>query len=263
MRRLWIGLEQRKLVGWFLLAFLLFSCRTSQSKETVPQIPEPPQEEQPLVESALEVALGRLRQAYQPASCFRAGFLVEAGRAGEEPQVAKGVLRVDNEKKRMHFIFTDQYLGITLSRITVFPDKVYISDTRSKREVLPLKTFQVRGLGFNNIQLPFPLLQDLLFARLPEEIFSDRAELQLEGEKLSAEFSDRKDRYRYEFEQDRLRRLTYRSGVAMVRVDLHGRYGKTIFPARIGLSSGGDRMAIRFQSLNLKARCKDSYFPKL
>ena len=214
-----------------------------------------------------------LKKIYKPAACFNAGFRIKVTTPDGRTQKANGSLRVDNKNERMRFKFTVPYIGITLSKITIASDMVYVSNPHARKKKdrkfsLPLKYFQVRGLGQNSISLPFSLFQDLLFARLPEVIFLPDAIIKETPEMLAILIKKETEEYNYHFKKGRLRRLIYHQLEKNNKVDvsLKGTYKKTVFPKTMELImnpglKNAEKMHITFRSLNLKARCTDPYFP--
>ncbi len=212
--------------------------------------------------------LQKIHEMYTPADCFRAGFVVEAALTGQGAQQANGSVRVDNKQKRMRFIFTESYLGITLSQITITEQLVFLTNPRVTGQRIPLNQFEVAGLGNNSIRLPFRLFQDLIYARIPEEVFSNAANTALEKNTLNVSINASDEDYRYVFEDRRLRHLSYlrKSTADQIEVDLAGQYGSSVFPSTILMRTfrGGqplDRLLITFNALSLEARCTDVHFP--
>ncbi len=209
------------------------------------------------------VELAEVRKLYAAPDCYLATFSIKGRAAGQQEQEARGVIRADNLNQRLLLIFKDPFLGITLSRVVIKNGVVLLSNPRTDLQRIPLRQFQMQGLGNNGIQLPFEVFQDLLFARLPDELFSEQATRTLESTRLNVDLDRSPERFQYQFVERRLREIRYERAPVDVQVKLEGTYGKTVFPARINLqalSPGNDRMQIRFLSINPGAVCRDAQF---
>ncbi len=216
--------------------------------------------------------LAEIQKTYAPIACFAATFrlsLVAAGRSQE----ANGSLRVDNGKQRMQLTLTHTILPITISRLTVRDGTAYIDnpygESAHRRAEIPVDRFAVSGLGSNSIVLPFRLFQDLLYARLPPDVFAPRADLKKIGPgQIIVALDSPYETYRYGFTENRLRTLEYtrKESGDEVRVVLEGTYGDSAFPEAIRLKmvprgARPEEMGLRFRSLDLNARCQDRDFP--
>lgn len=225
-------------------------------------------EEEVQISGESKKEMEEIRKLYSPVSCFRAGFLIEGVLPGQGSQAANGSVRVDNTNRRMRFIFTDTILGITLSQVTISGGQVFITNPRENGATVPLERFEVRGLGNNSIRLPFRLFQDLVYARLPDEVLSNQAKVDGQEKIMNVQLETPSESSTYRFESRRLRHLTYlRKGAGdRVEVDLTGKYRDSIFPQSIVMQSFReaaqlDRLVLTFNELNLEARCTDVYFP--
>ena len=174
----------------------------------------------------------------------------------------------------MHLKFKHSLFPITLGQITILQDTVFISqpfskDPKQRRMQIPLKRFYVRGLGQNSISLPFRLFQDLLFARMPQELFTRAADVKKTDLELQAIIKNKIEEYTYLFKNDRLSTLDYknlRSG-DKIHVSMSGKYKESVFPKKINLATNpgqknSESMGISFRSLNLKATCSARHFPR-
>lgn len=223
----------------------------------------PAPDPQPDLSDDAGVELTEIRSLYAAPDCYLASFSIKGRAAGQAEQEARGVIRADNINQRLLLIFKDPFLGITLSRVVIKDGMVILSNPRTDLQRIPLDQFQMRGLGNNGIQLPFSVFSDLLFARLPDELFSANAIRELTGTDLNVRWEAPPEKFRYRFDARRLREISYQRGVVDVQVKLSGTYGRTVFPARIDLqtlSPGRDRMGIRFLSINPGATCRESQF---
>ncbi|MEQ9364903.1 MAG: hypothetical protein RIF32_11700 [Leptospirales bacterium] len=209
------------------------------------------------------VELAEIRKLYAAPDCYVATFSIKGRAAGQAEQEARGVIRADNLNQRLLLIFKDPFLGITLSRVVIKDGVVVLSNPRNDLQRIPLERFQMQGLGNNGIQLPFSVFQDLLFARLPDELFSKQATRTLTGAQLDVNLNRSPEGFQYQFVERRLREIRYERTPVDVQVKLEGTYGDTVFPARINLQAlapGNDRMQIRFLSINPDATCRESQF---
>ena len=168
----------------------------------------------------------------------------------------------------------DPFFGMTLGRITIREEQAYIDsplakDPAQKKMKIPLNNFYVTGLGQNNISLPFRLFQDLLYARLPAELFTRAANVKKNESELTAVVKRQGEEYTYIFNNDRLSSLNYknsRSG-AQIFVTMNGQYKNSIFPSNILMRTApsgqkAEQMTITFRGVNLKATCSERNFPK-
>lgn len=125
----------------------------------------------------------------------------------------------------------------------------------------------VGGLGNNSMRLPFNTFQDLMYGRIPEEVFAKETKYRTEKNRLFAEREDEFSKSVYEFENDRLRSMEYlqKSDSSRVRAVLTGRYRATQFPERMELegSRGGpaEKMIVDFRSVEMPATCREAHFP--
>ncbi len=221
-----------------------------------------------------EEQLKHIRAIYKPAACFRARYGIQFTDPKGKTQAANGDLRVDNQKQRMRFIFRATFLNITVGKITVKDDVAYINNPHARRAKerrmrIPVNEFYVRGPGNTAIPLPFRLFQDLLFARLPDDLFSPEAKVVKNENQLDVAVNRDNEKYDYRFVDNRLRKLNYLNlrFRNRVQVSLDGQYRDSIFPQSITMlsqppSGRPSVMRIRFRSLDLKARCTDPYFPR-
>lgn len=209
--------------------------------------------------------LRAVREIYAAPDCYLASFTVRGNVPGEGEREARGTIRADNVNQRMLLVFRDPFLGITLSRLVVKGGQVYLSNPRTDLYTVPLEQFELRGMGNNAISLPFSVFQDLLYARLPESLFTKQAKRSLEDSKLSVlvEEPQRNENYRYDFIERRLREIRYKRNSTDVQVQLNGTYGDTVFPRTIEvdtLAPTRDRMSLRFTSINPNVSCNDGHF---
>lgn len=250
------GWNLRRAVLALALAALAFQCRTGGE--------ERPDEYQPL---AARQELAEIRKLYEPPACYYATFSVQSQVPGQRRQEARGVIRADNARRKMLMIFQDPFIGITLSRLVINESLVYVSNPQSPVQTIPLDMFQVRGMGYNSIALPFPLFQDLLYARLPDGVFSENARLNQSGRDMTVQLQKGPERYVYGFEARRLRSVEYTVAGQdfVVQAKLEGQYRATSFPATIRLESAPvgsppEILQIRFLSIDPNASCRDAHF---
>lgn len=250
------------LVAMLLLIAAQVSCVTP-----------PPGKKEPVRDMKREEQLNAIRGTYKSIDCFNTSFRVSVEADGKS-QSANGTLRVDNKKQRMRFVFSDTIFGITLMRITINAGTVEVYNPHApdakQRQTIPLERFAVSGLGQNSIVLPFRLFQDLLFARIPPDVFQPKARVEKKGiSQIAVTLESPAESYVYEFEANRLRGLRYldKARGAVVDVALLGTYEDSSFPERIAMKMNPERtnaetMEIRFRGLDLKAACTDDHFPK-
>jgi hypothetical protein len=241
-----------RLCGALALIAVAVACETGGER-----LPEPD-----LTDNA-SVELSEIRKLYAAPDCYLATFSIKGKAGGQEEQEARGVIRADNVNQRMLLIFKDPFLGITLSRVVIKDSMVYLSNPRTDLQQIPLQSFEVQGLGNNGIQLPFAVFQDLLYARLPEDLFTRNASRKLDDAQLDVRLERQRETFRYQFVARRLREINYIREPVNVEVHLNGTYGDTVFPALIDLQTitpGRDRMQIRFLSINPNAVCRESQF---
>ncbi len=239
-----------------LLGFTLFTCRTPGGSTGTD-----------LSGKGVKERLDRIREVYKPNACFRTDFSVEVVQHGERPMKAVSVVRADNTNKRMKFQVMDPFFGVTLSDALITQDTVIVKTFREKRREFPADQFEVRGLGSNSIALPFRLFQDLIYGRIPDEVYKMPARLDAATNTLTVDVKTGGEEYRYEFGGERLRRLFYRRAdmPGEIEVTLEGTYRDTHFPQSIRMEAGEknaprDQFTITFTGLNLEAKCTDGYF---
>lgn len=233
-------------------AFLMAACETTGGTRPTPDLTDD-----------ASVELAEIRKLYAAPDCYLATFSIKGKAAGQSEQEARGVIRADNINQRLLLIFKDPFLGITLSRVVIKDGIVIMSNPRVDLQRIPLRQFQMQGLGNNGIQLPFSVFQDLLFARLPDDLFSADATRALVDTQLDVDLNKAPESFQYQFVERRLREIRYERSPVDVQVKLEGTYRNTVFPARINLqalSPGNDRMQIRFLSINPGAVCRASQF---
>lgn len=233
-----------------------FSCRTTDGGRKTD-----------LIGKGVKERLDRIREVYKPNACFRTDFSIEVVQKGERPMKAKSVVRADNTNKRMKFSVMDPFFGVTLSDALIAQETVVVKTFREKRREFPADRFEVRGLGSNSIALPFRLFQDLIYGRIPDEVYKMPARLDAATDTLTVEVKTGGEEYRYEFVGERLRRLYYRRSdmPGEIEVTLDGIYRDTHFPLNIKMEAGEkntqrDQFTITFTGLNLEAKCTDDYF---
>lgn len=240
----------------YLLLLIALSCETARVKDDL--TPE---------ELSVKQRLERIRATYKPTDCFAVTFGVESRQAGQSPQNADASIRVDNLNKRVRLYFVEPIFGITLSHATIRDGFVYLGSPRDAVVQIPLDRFVLSGLGNNSIRLPFRLFQDLMYGRIPEEVFSPQARYTTKGNRLVVDFEDPTSRISYEFENDRLRLLNYfhKTDRANARADLAGAFRNTPFPQSVELAGWIDgpaeKMIARFTSVDMQAVCKEVQFP--
>ena len=222
---------------------------------------------------AREEQLAAIQKTYRPIACFHTTFRVSITIQGKTQQ-ANGSLRLDNARQRMLFVFTDTFLGITLTRVTIRDGVAHVDNPHAQgaeRKVsIPVDQFSVSGLGSNSIVLPFRLFQDMLYARIPPDVFSPGANVEkVAAGHIQVSLGSSEETYRYGFIENRLRELTYvKNGTGdEVRVSLDGNFEDSSFPQSIRIKmipkrGRPEEMGIRFRGLNLDARCGDAYFPR-
>jgi len=217
--------------------------------------------------------LKAVRALYNPPACFTSSYRIWVKDASNKTQKVKGYLRVDNKREALDFRFTDPIFGMTLSRVVIRDKQAYIRNpfapAKYRKQKAPVDRFAVSGLGKNSMVLPFRLFQDLLFARLPGDLFLPEARLEKKGPAEMDIFVVRStEKYRYRFTANRLSSLLYeniRTG-DQVLVELLGIYKKTLFPRQIKMRMKPPKgkpefMWLHFDRLNLKARCALAHFP--
>jgi hypothetical protein len=242
-----------------ILAFCSFipglGCKTPQTQEL------------PVQELSVRDRLEKIRAAYAPAPCFYASFGVESFQPGKSGQKADGTVRVDNANRRVRFYFTDSIFGITLSHMTIRDGFVYIGSPRDPVQQIPVDRFVVGGLANNSIRLPFRLFEDLMYGRVPEQVFADKTHYRTEGARLFAEYEDRESKSVYEFENDRMRSVTYlhKQDRANAKAEMTGTYPRSPFPQKMELNGWIDgppeKMIVNFQGVDMTAVCKEVQFP--
>lgn len=216
--------------------------------------------------------LRSIRKFYQSVDCFSADFKIKVVDAKSKVSRVNGFLRADNKNNRMRLRITVPFIGITVSEITIASEMVYINNPlakqKLKKQIIPIKKFELKGLGHNNMPLPFQLFQDLLYARLPYRLFSRHAKLKKKGELLEVAFKKEGAIYRYKFINQKLRSVKYTGPGAtgnQIEAIIDGNFEKSKFPETLILYMNPgkrdvERMDIDFNDLNLNASCKDSHF---
>lgn len=232
------------------------ACKTPEVRENI--TPE---------DASVRDRLAAVRTAYAPSPCFYASFGVELRMPGQSSQQADGTVRVDNSNKRVRFYFMDPIFGITLQHLTIRDGFVYAGSPRDPTVRIEQDRFVVSGLGNNSMRLPFSIFQDLMYGRIPEEVFASQTHYRTDKNRLIAEREDASSKAVYEFENDRLRAMEYlqKSDSSRVRAVLSGRYRATPFPQTMQLegSRGGpaETMIVDFRSVEMPSTCKEVHFP--
>ena len=252
-------LSRNILLGLAIMATLL-ACETTGGDV-----------QEPILTEDLRQELEAIQSNYNPPACYFARFDIKATNASGQSEQAVGTIRADNQRQRMVMEFMVPYIRIPLSKIVIRDERVFINDkyNRKKFEV-PLDQFAVGGMARNSIKLPFTRFQDVLYARLPEQVFKGRAvERSLQGRVVQIGWKTSYETYRYTFEARRLRQilydLDYESNQQNVELKLSGAYGQTVFPRRMQIKAarpGGrpELMDLTFTYINAKVECLDSHF---
>jgi len=246
----------KKIIITYALLIFLAGCQTVEEKIEEPEVK---------LSAGVSQELDEIKKLYVSPTCYSANFVIET--RGKENNIANGSMRIDSVKQRMRFVFNERFLGITLSQVTIADEKVFITSPRENGALFLLSEFEVRGLGFNNIRMPFRLFQDLLYVRIPEEVFLPKTKRVYENGVLTASLSLPGEYGVYVFKNHRLRELHFsRMNGEKIDTDLKGQFQKTLLPSSIEMktvSSTGqsESLKITFVSYDPKARCVDDLFP--
>ena len=219
-------------------------------------------------DKAAASSLAAIRENYAPIPCFSSNFDIEMKQVGKFARRARGQLRVDNEQDRMRLVIKDRILGLSLSEMTLRDGNVYLKNIGQNHQVIPRDRFQVAGLGNNSIVLPFSLFQELLYGRIPDEVYNDYDSVKNEPEGLVVRLTKPDAAYMYRFNDNRLAHMNYDpvAGAGKVDVALDGQVAATTFPRRIDIAmKEGEQiretMKIVFHRVDTRALCTDSRFP--
>jgi hypothetical protein len=219
-------------------------------------------------DKAAASSLAAIRENYAPIPCFSSSFDIEMKQAGKFARRARGQLRVDNEQDRMRLVIRDRILGLSLSEMTLREGNVYLKNIGQNRQVIPRDRFQVAGLGNNSIVLPFSLFQELLYGRIPDEVYSNYDSVKNEPEGLVVRLTKPDAAYLYRFNDNRLAFMNYEpvGQTGQVDVALTGQVAATTFPKRIDIAmkEGAqirETMKILFHRVDTRAQCTDARFP--
>ncbi len=212
--------------------------------------------------------LAAIKETYTPIPCFTSDFDIEMRQTGSFNKRARGELRVDNQLDRMRLVIKDRLLGLSLSEMTLVDGIIYLKNIGQDRQVIPREEFQVSGLGNNAIVLPFSLFQDLLYGKIPGDVFTKYESATTENGALVVLLKKPEAAYNYRFVSNRLAEMKYepvgQNGV--VEVALNGQFQATSFPGAINIAmrEGGrinETMNITFQRVDPRAQCTDARFP--
>jgi hypothetical protein len=181
-------------------------------------------------------------------------------------------------------MFRIPYIGISLSQMTVIDETVYVKTIQDSQVAsIPLDRFEVRGLGQNSIRLPFTFFQELLYGKLPAELYEQGKWTQNPDGTATAVLSSRSGGQQavaqandlnqfqavYQFRADsRLASIDFeRPGTSeKIRVITDGVYRQDAsFPRKIEiLSTRGNYtevLRVLFKSVSLDSSCADGFFP--
>lgn len=245
------------LIGTSILAigFVFFACGAGQSSGKIP--PGDP----------AASTLAAIRANYTPIPCFTSRFDITMRQTGRFAKRARGELRVDNQQDRMRLVIKDRILGLSLSEMTLLNGNVYLKNIGQDRQVIPRDQFRVAGLGNNTIVLPFSLFQDLLYGKIPDEVYTRYDSARTENGALVVKLSKPEANYSYRFLDNRLREMQYAPpGPGLVDVALAGEVPATSFPKKIDIAMKNgehvsETMNIVFHSVDTQAHCTDGRFP--
>lgn len=250
----------------FILAItLLIQCNSTDTTENGTTGEDP----------KLKAAKESVQKMYSPPDCFLTGFDVQL-QTPEKTQTADGTVRSDTLNQRMRLMFRVPYIGISLSQMTVVDETVYVKTIQdSQVQTIPLDRFEVRGLGQNSIRLPFTFFQELLYGRLPGELYEKAKWVQKPDGTAEAILTESQNQTRqfeaiYKFRKDsRLASIEFeRPGTnEKIRVITDGVYRKEAsFPKKIEIiSSRGNYtevLRVIFKSVRLDSNCSAGFFPK-
>jgi len=218
----------------------------------------------------LENDITAIRDSYKPFPCFRTSMQIEFTGAGGKTEKGKASLHADYKNDRMYLVIKDPLFGIEVVRLLKNGETIKIWNLRTKKiERIPLSQFELRGLGNNTIRFPFNLFQNFIYGSLPDELFDKKSKIQRKEGVLFVKRKESGSEYEYEFQENRLRKLTYtnRAGNSRADVKLEGLFRETIFPETVGIVAGSvsekdltEKIQIKFSSVNQNAKCDDRYF---
>ncbi len=237
-----------------LLFSLIFHCKSSPVAE---------QKNSAYEKLDLEEQIAAIEQLYRPLSCFYAEFEL-LNHSFDGLQRVNGTVRGDEEKRRTLFVFQVPFLGIVISRILIEREVVIFKERNGRIQQVPKKNFNLQTSGIHSFALPFDLFDDLLYGRLPEELFSAADPLAQDGQKVVAHLKKGPHKIRYTFHKNRLEHLLVEESASgrSAEIRASGIYRNTKFPRQIEISSVNRKknLKIRFSHFNLQADCRDRYF---
>lgn len=223
------------------------------------------QEDIPLKEAKTSV-----RKMYTPPDCFLTSFDVQLQTPGKT-QTAEGTVRSDTVNQRMRLMFRVPYIGISLSQMTVLDETVYIKTIQDQSvKQIPLDRFEVRGLGQNSIRLPFTFFQELLYGRLPENLYENAKWTLNDRQIVTAVLDQGQSKAIYKFRPDyRLDSIRFErpDSSEEIRVQTSGVYRQDAsFPKKIEIISAKGNytevLRIIFNGVRIDSSCKIQFFPK-
>lgn len=216
------------------------------------------------------VELRAIQKLYNKPDCYYARYTIQGINSDGTSHSANGIIRADNINNRMMMEFSVPFIGYKLSRIIIKNKKVYINDLyNNKKQNVALETFALGGLTKSQILLPFYIFQDILYARLPDKIYSTIARRSINGDTLQVQWKSGYEQYEYSFKARRLKSIKYLFAFEKdkqdIEISLFGQYQGSSFPSRINVISKNidgkpDQLKLAFKYIQTKSSCNDSHF---
>ncbi len=248
-----------KNIKYYLRYAFVFAIILIQACSTTQDVPET---EPGLYSNDIKM----IQENYTPPDCMSATFSLRIESEGNSRN-ASGSLYADTTNDSMRIKLSDPYFGIPVSTVIVSGDKVFIDNAGQVPRVLPLGNFEVSGLSNNRVILPFRLFQDLLFGRVPGELFKRGARRTKQDETLTITLTGPGEDYKYSFKSNRLTNLAYERHDTGDRIegDLSGSLSGSIYPEVIELRGGTgenlkDKLILNFRRIRPESNCNVAMF---
>lgn len=244
------------------ISFLFFSFLYGEEQQENQSI---------ILDDSIQNFKKEIQEYYKSPDCFFLSFRTDVDIPGYGKQSAEGSVRVDNLKNRIRIILVEPNLGITLSWITIIQNQTYLSNPRQEGVIqIPLQELELGSLVNNKIKIPFSLFKDILFGKLPEDLFSSN--LWEFNEYFKGKYiNEQGDIITFYFDQKdkkRIQKIEYFNpkNQYIGIVNFQGKFYDTKYPKALVIHTYQNKTPL--ESMNIyfyryidKAWCKNEYFP--
>ncbi|MCS7205972.1 MAG: hypothetical protein NZ853_09750 [Leptospiraceae bacterium] len=228
-------------------------------------------EENKTTETYLEEYKQKLKEFYQPPNCFLLSFRTNLNIPQYGQQNAEGSVRADNVNQRIRVILIEPTLGLTISWITVIDKIAYLSHPNKEGVLkLPLKDVSLGSVVNNQIQIPFALFQDILFGKLPTELFQTQ-DWKFENQQWIVQYTQNGDVITFYFRNEdplRLEKVIYQKpqDSYYAIVNFVDKFYETKYPKQLKIQTFQNKTALESMTINFykyidTTKCKNEHFP--